>query len=271
MPDSLQYITLDPSAANFAEIVAAPSPLTAAEAFGAASERVTAVAAAPEMWAPVESTLFQVAVSALAIFYIIIAVYFGELILYYLSLTLGGGTTSRRRPAQHSASGERGNCEAFLAIAGFMMIALAGVRFGGRWIVGAIPLLDGTWRLFGAGLAAILALAAMQYGILRLFGMASGHDTLFAELRTVKLRHFATATALLLPAVTIALLARPYAAALWLRVLGALCSILVLLFTKETFSLFKGQKVSILHWILYLCTVEAFPISLLLAPVLRAG
>ncbi|MBQ5352799.1 MAG: DUF4271 domain-containing protein, partial [Alistipes sp.] len=43
----------------------------------------------------------------------------------------------------------------------------------------------------------------------------------------------------------------------------------LILFVKETFLFFVSQKISILHWILYLCALEIFPLSLLLAPILR--
>ena len=37
----------------------------------------------------------------------------------------------------------------------------------------------------------------------------------------------------------------------------------VFLYLRETLNLFLSKKISILHWILYLCTVEIFPISLI--------
>ncbi|MBR5885801.1 MAG: DUF4271 domain-containing protein, partial [Alistipes sp.] len=36
-----------------------------------------------------------------------------------------------------------------------------------------------------------------------------------------------------------------------------------------TFFFFVSQKISILHWFLYLCALEIFPASLILAPFLR--
>ena len=49
----------------------------------------------------------------------------------------------------------------------------------------------------------------------------------------------------------------------------AICSVSLILFIKETFLLFRAQRFSIFHWILYLCALEIFPLSLLLAPIVR--
>ncbi|EKC70870.1 hypothetical protein LEA_07560, partial [human gut metagenome] len=36
---------------------------------------------------------------------------------------------------------------------------------------------------------------------------------------------------------------------------------LLLLYLKESLMLFLSKKISILHWFLYLCAVEIFPVS----------
>ena len=43
----------------------------------------------------------------------------------------------------------------------------------------------------------------------------------------------------------------------------------VFLYLRETLNLFLSKKISILHWILYLCIVEVFPVSLLWLLVAR--
>jgi len=44
---------------------------------------------------------------------------------------------------------------------------------------------------------------------------------------------------------------------------------ILLVFLYETFVLFVSKKISVLHWILYLCTVELFPVSLIVLTVMR--
>ena len=41
------------------------------------------------------------------------------------------------------------------------------------------------------------------------------------------------------------------------------------LYLKESLNLFISKKISILHWFLYLCTVEIFPVSLLWLSLVR--
>ncbi len=270
MQDSLQNITPDLPVADSLPPVAAPRALDASEIFGGASELVRAAGGqTADGWAMGGGFAFQLLVVAVALVYLILILHYAELVAYFLSLTAGGGSTKQRRPTQHSASGGRSNCEVGFSVVGVAAIVLAAVRFGGEWISAAVPPLDNGWFVGGAVLAGVALLAAFQEGALYVFGSLSGQRAAFSELRAVKSRHFATAIALLFPFVAVALQASPGSAGGWLWTAAAICSILVLLFVKETFSLFRAQKVSILHWILYLCAVEAFPISLLLAPMLR--
>ena len=50
---------------------------------------------------------------------------------------------------------------------------------------------------------------------------------------------------------------------LWFCIIVIELIITVGLYLRETLNLFIAKKISILHWFLYLCTVEIFPISLL--------
>ncbi len=54
---------------------------------------------------------------------------------------------------------------------------------------------------------------------------------------------------------------------LYLLVVEAVAILLVFLY--ETFVLFVSKKISVLHWILYLCTVELFPVSLIVLTAMR--
>jgi hypothetical protein len=56
----------------------------------------------------------------------------------------------------------------------------------------------------------------------------------------------------------------------WNIVLFVECLILVFMYIKETLVFFVDKKIPIFHWILYLCTVEAFPLSLIWALTVRS-
>jgi len=55
----------------------------------------------------------------------------------------------------------------------------------------------------------------------------------------------------------------------WLRLWGAVCIYRAVLLVGKSLSLFLIKKISILHWILYLCSVEVFPVTLLVLLVNR--
>lgn len=55
----------------------------------------------------------------------------------------------------------------------------------------------------------------------------------------------------------------------WLRLWGVVCIYRSVLFVGKSLSLFLVKKISILHWILYLCSVEVFPVTLLILLVNR--
>ena len=81
---------------------------------------------------------------------------------------------------------------------------------------------------------------------------------------------FAIATLVLTPILVPLALDRHPAAGITLGAVLALGVVIgVGLLISKTFTLFVTQKVSILHWILYLCTVEIFPLSLVALLALR--
>ena len=56
---------------------------------------------------------------------------------------------------------------------------------------------------------------------------------------------------------------------IWMNVGLVAIAATLLLYAKESIELFISKKVSILHWILYLCTVELFPVSLIVLTAIR--
>ena len=121
----------------------------------------------------------------------------------------------------------------------------------------------------GLALAAAACVAAYQYAALKLIG-AVAHKRDFTEaLLYVKKAMFAAVALCVAPVFVLSALASEAGREVWLWVLGAECCILSLLFLKETVLLFVRKKVPFLHWFLYLCTVEAFPLSLICASIGR--
>ena len=100
-------------------------------------------------------------------------------------------------------------------------------------------------------------------------GFVSEYQVLCQQLQRSKMQNMALAFTIAIPLLSLYLLAShipvmPVAIGLFLIAIFA-----EIISIKDSFFCFKQQKVSILHWILYLCTLEIFPISLMLAPLLR--
>jgi hypothetical protein len=55
----------------------------------------------------------------------------------------------------------------------------------------------------------------------------------------------------------------------WLEIGCVAAAIALILFVRESIGFFISKKVSILHWILYLCTVEILPFTLLWQAAVR--
>ena len=111
--------------------------------------------------------------------------------------------------------------------------------------------------------AAFAAILLLQTGMLRLAGAVTLQQEFIAELNGVKRTSLALYSILLPPALLCYALTPVGSGATWIYVILAETAIVLFLFLKESSALFAAKKVSIFHWILYLCIVELFPVSLL--------
>lgn len=117
-----------------------------------------------------------------------------------------------------------------------------------------------------------MAILATMFGerlMLYVVGAVSGRNDACNTIWHIKLLHFSLIIILLSPLLILVLLTEGVVARLALYTSIAVCSLTLILFVKETFLLFRAQRFSIFHWFLYLCALEFFPLSLLLAPIVR--
>lgn len=110
---------------------------------------------------------------------------------------------------------------------------------------------------------ALCAVLSLQWLMLRLVGIVTLSDKFIARLRQLRQLYFTLATIVISPALLLFVLCRPDEGEIWFFLIVIELAIMLLLYLREALSLFIGKKISILHWILYLCTVEIFPMSLL--------
>ena len=216
-------------------------------------------------------TGYQFITGGVALLFIFILVKFLPLFLHLIaaSLSMGGG-----RVDLHVISSEARNIEIFTSLAGLTLLSLSVMRLT------VMPEINpyftesfsiSPWGVGGAVFGAIFLLIFCERGVLYLVGMVSNNHNACNNIWHVKLLYFTTTIVMLTPLLILALLTEGLTTKIALYCSVAVCSISLILFIKETFLLFRAQRFSIFHWILYLCALEIFPLSLLLAPILRGG
>jgi len=117
--------------------------------------------------------------------------------------------------------------------------------------------------LAGVAAALLLLVAGVQVAALRIAGEVTLTQPFVGNLLHLKRIYAALAAVAVSPPLLLWVLCTGDSGK-WLFYL-ILCEsvILTILYLKESLALFISKKISILHWFLYLCIVEIFPVSLL--------
>lgn len=116
---------------------------------------------------------------------------------------------------------------------------------------------------------ACMAVAAIQRTILRIVGAITVARPFVDQLILLRQTYFALAVVIAAPAIILLALIPRGNGFVWLAVIATELAVTAILYLKKSANLFLAKKISILHWILYLCGVEIFPISLLWMLVAR--
>ena len=145
---------------------------------------------------------------------------------------------------------------------GLPMLALLTLRLTDRWF--PIPEVVPEAWIPVLGLLATVGLAVLllfQVGLLRITGYVTLSRPITDQLVALKFNYLALSVVFLCPLILLFLLASPdtgHILSFGILILGGA---LLLLYLKESLMLFLSKKISILHWFLYLCAVEIFPVS----------
>jgi hypothetical protein len=107
----------------------------------------------------------------------------------------------------------------------------------------------------------VAVVMTIEWGLLKVAGNFTFSGKLTAAITEIKNNHLAAMAVILTPAVLLWSGINPVWDRVMLWVIAVEGGGLLVSFVFRTFLLFVGQKVSILVWILYLCTVEIFPIA----------
>lgn len=198
--------------------------------------------------------LFQGVILLLALAYLLMLCANGSELLSLLS--------SKRREAGRNATGGAVHTS---AIIGLVMAAALAVRYAEGTAAESI----GTMTLLPMALGLMLGLFLAQALLLT----AVGHLTLSQELSKgiiyLKVVCSSLASLIIVPFALLLVLCPINEGRLWFYIILAGCGLLLLIYLKETFQLFLLKKISILHWILYLCAVELLPISFIALKLIR--
>ena len=243
--------------------------ISAEELFGAASRLVVEGENIGLTGIASLGSMYQLATGVVALLFIFISVRYSDAIL-----NLVFSLFSRRisRSDSHIYSGEINNIELFTSLAGVLLIALFVMRLSvePKAMVYLSPLLShSSWGIGGIVLGGSLALILGERIMLYALGFVSENMAFSNTLWHSKTLHFSATALLISPMLILSLLTDGDIGRVALLTSATVCSISLILFVKETFSLFRSQRFSIFHWILYLCALEIFPLSLLLAPIAR--
>ena len=233
---------------------------TAEELFGAGSTLAIEPFPTQSVRPIYESAPFQGIVLALVFAYLVI-IYHNLREVYILCRKLSLDRSKPGRMTDTQGSTYTRFLWAAIGI-GLPMLALLTLRLTDRWF--PIPEVVPEAWIPVLGLLATVGLAVLllfQVGLLRITGYVTLSRPITDQLVALKFNYLALSVVFLCPLILLFLLASPdtgHILSFGILILGGA---LLLLYLKESLMLFLSKKISILHWFLYLCAVEIFPVS----------
>lgn len=111
--------------------------------------------------------------------------------------------------------------------------------------------------------AACCGVVVYQLTAVRLAGAVTLSQPFISQLILLKRTYFSLAVIVTSPALLLFALCPRGTGGVWFCIIIIELTVTAILYLREAVNLFIAKKISILHWFLYLCTVEIFPISLL--------
>jgi len=117
------------------------------------------------------------------------------------------------------------------------------------------------------GMALFIVLVVVQYIILLIVGFVTRSLPTIHTLMRVRLTYFVFATVVVAPFLLV--LQMSEGVMVWRVATCLAAGLTLMLYIRESLDLFISKKISILHWFLYLCTVEIVPVTLLWQMAIR--
>lgn len=189
---------------------------------------------------------------------------------------LGDVRTLLDRISRDTATGQRlsedpggSGFSRFLNIAtaiGMLFMGVMVVKYGDSLMPRELGEMLSHGAVLAMSLLATLACCGVviyQMAAVRLAGAVTLSQPFISQLVLLKRTYFALAVIVTSPALLLFALCPRGTGGVWFCVIAIELTVTAILYLRETLNLFISKKISILHWFLYLCTVEVFPISLL--------
>ncbi len=111
--------------------------------------------------------------------------------------------------------------------------------------------------------AVVLGVVIWQWVMLRIIAEITLERAFVGSILQIRQVCFSLAVVAVSPVLLLFALCPRNEGDIWFFLIIIELAVAAILYLRETFNLFISKKISILHWFLYLCTVEIFPISLL--------
>lgn len=198
---------------------------------------------------------------------VLVFLYIRCLYRYFDDIATLFGSVFGRSTTPTGRTGERSRSDIFYGSLGKLFMLGAGFvgLLAGIVCLRAEIAMAADVQLFMPFVAMVLFLivVTLQYGMLSVVGAVTRSTAEVASLMHIRLVYFVLATVMVAPVMLMALMGSAAAYDLWFKVATVGAGVVVILFIRESIKFFIHKKVSILHWFLYLCTVEILPLSLL--------
>jgi hypothetical protein len=243
--------------------------IPAEEVYGAKSRLVEQVGPEPLSGVASLGGVYQIATAIIALLFIFILVRHFALFRHLIESSI---SKQKKNTDNHIFSSELKNIKIFTSLVGTLLLSLLVMRLG---VMEEFPMVRqamgsmSVWSFGALSFVAIFATILFERGMLHLVGIISEHEQACINMWHIKLLHFSVAILVVTPFAILALLTDGVLAVIAFYISVAVSSVSLVLFVKDSFLFFNTQRFSIFHWILYLCALEIFPLSLLLAPMVR--
>ena len=252
------------------EITPTYSEVAAQEVFGQATTIVDINHTQPLYDPSILGGAFQGLTLCLGLIYLICIAKYARFMLCFTLSAAGVKLTSRS--TAHINPGEQTNIEIVMLFCSVLFLALAFIRGCTLWAPEVFNGMAGGSTIWLVGRWVVIALVALflfEGVLIQIVGAVCEMGRFCHRLMHLKMMFTSVSMAAILPFGLIFLLSPDTISTVAFLIMAVECLILLIIFVKETFLFFVSEKISILHWILYLCALEIFPASLILAPLLR--